>query len=310
MATLEQLLGSLPPVGGRLATALRRVVDARPIGYPLGSGQAEEVAVRTGLKPLLRQMLSAEDAARARPRLERRGWAVEEAAGADGAVLVFAGPDPARVREAARLETACAREAGAQPHRAMGELLGYPPCCTEAFAGCGGGREPIELVAAALRATRGRPAARLNVLDLAVFHYVSWYPCAFDCALSTQYANAVAQGLRRRFPAFVRAVDAALGAHRLVLAPSVQLSVEGQWDGRELGVRRLWPTARDRHPQAPSEPAAREATVRALALLRGAREVRVEAGAPWIDGVRASGFGGVLLLAFGEGPRAPSRADG
>jgi hypothetical protein len=74
---------------------------------------------------------------------------------------------------------------------------------------------------------------------------------------------------------FVASIDRALARPRLVLAHEVQLTLEGTWDGHEVRVRRITPTASDRHPSAESDPVATEMIARALHWLEGAKTIAV-----------------------------------
>jgi hypothetical protein len=309
------LLQELPPIDAAELDGARAVVSERAIVYPLGSGQAEEVALAAGLRPMVRQLLDARSLASARARFERaglrtgvaervygptrNGWDHTPEAlspGDPGArQALFVGRDPGRIGEAIACDLAKTDEGD----RELGRLLGYPRCCVEAFVGTSRHRLNTELFAAAAERTQGAPRARLNALDLGVFHFISWSPCRFDCAWSLTYADAVAARLVRRHAGFVARVDEALAAHRLVLLDEVQLSLRGAFDGAGVAVDEVWPTARDRHPSAALEPEAHEAVARLLGLARRARRVAVDMEGLRLDGERIRGTQGALLVAFG-----------
>lgn len=300
----------------RLARA-RVAAAERPLPYPLGSGEADEVALFAGLKPLVRQLLPPDGVAAARARLAPLGLALAEAATGGtpvarrgsredpGLRALFVARDPALAREAARLE------ASPDHDRELGRLLGYPGCCVEAYLEIPAPRRNAAVASAAWARTReaGRwPRARLNVLDLAVFHYLSWLPCTLACAPSLAYADAVAAHLARRHgqflgaaagapsepacpsgcrhQAFVADVDAALSAHRLLLLEDVQVSLTGDLEGGAVRVVRAWATARDRHPAARLEAGALEAVARLQAVIAAGAVVAIEPGPA----------GGVLLV--------------
>lgn len=301
---------------GRVARAASAAQE-RPIAYRLGSGEADEVALFAGLKPLVRQLLPAAWVPAARAKFAPLGLALEEAATVGTAVqrrgsredpglrTLFVSRDAALAQEAARLESSPDHD------RELGGLLGYPRCCVDAYLETQPPRRNGTVVAAAWARTRQAgqgPRPRLNVLDLAVFHYVSWLPCSFACRPSLAHADAVAAHLARRHgqflgaahgapapaacppgcrhQAFVAAVDAALSAHRLYLQDDVQLSLTGALEGGAVRVGRAWATARDRHPAAGLEAAPLEAVARLQALVAGAATVAVEPGPG----------GGVLLV--------------
>lgn len=75
---------------------------------------------------------------------------------------------------------------------ACGELLGYPPCCVQAFASIRDHARDDALVLSILKATR-QPQWRLNVLsDLAL---ISFYPCRFDCEVALAQARKLESAL-------------------------------------------------------------------------------------------------------------------
>lgn len=313
-STPGELARALPPVDAPRAAAI--AIDERPIAYPLGSGESDEVALYAGIKPLVRQVLAPADVGAARARFEALGLAVAEAshrvelASTSGTVL-FAGRDPSRVRDAA----AC--EARSEHDLPLGQLLGYPRCCVEAYVALPSPRRNVEAFRRAFLASGGRFAPRLDTLDLAVFHYVSWLPCSFSCALSLAFADAVARHIRDRHgqflggrapratcppgcrhERFVREIDEALSAHRLLLHEDVQLSMTGRFDGERVVVERSWPTARDRHPGSKLAGDAREAALRLAALVTAGREVSVDDGALCVDRAAILRTPDALLVPF------------
>lgn len=308
--TVAALLAALPPEDeARLAPA-RREIAARPRAYPLGSGQAEEIALAAGLRPAIRQLLTATEAAAARARFERVGLVCVTAdrplgATRGGVTVPPASPSTERLplfvgRERAHLEAACAAEmAQDEGHVTLGRLLGYPRCCVEAFDAAATPRRSATVLSRSLAATHGPLDPLLNVLDLDVFHFVSWYPCAFDCAHTRRYATAVASLLSRRHAAFVEESQRVLSAHRLVLTDGVQLSLRGALEGDTVHVTEAWPTTRDRHPRAAVEDAETEAIARALLRLRRASTLTVRNGAWLLDGRPEPGPVEAALYPFG-----------
>jgi hypothetical protein len=299
--TAPELAAALPILDEERVGRLRAEAAERPIHYPLGSGEAEEVALLAGLKPAIRQLFRPEAIAEARARFTRLGLAVEEVDGlvhastsstkarfVRGVVLVV-GRDPARVRAIAAREqeqvevraSPAAMAAEIDPTARVieqGRELGYPRCCTEAFAALPSRAGNPAAHRAAVARTVEAPIPRLNTLDLLVFHYVPWVPCRLDCPISARYADAVAARIAARHPRFVEAIDAALGAHRLLALEDVQISIEGRWDGRGVIALRAWPTARDRHPSAPLSPKAIEAAARLAAIVEAAGSVEIDDG--------------------------------
>ena len=309
--------GSDPAALDRARTA----ATARPIDYALGSGESDEVGLFAGIKPLLRQLLAPAEVDRVRARSLALGLHVEETVHLDtpggpsekGRVL-FIARDPRRARAAAALE-------GREGHDLeMGLLLGYPRCCLEAYFATPPPRRNPDVAARAAQKSRAF-YPRLNVLDLAIFHYVSWLPCAFDCAPSRAYADAIANHIARRHgqfvgaapgrapktvcppgcrhQTFVGAIDAALSAHRLMLLEDVQVSITGRFDGDSLHVERAWPTARDRHPAVSLSPDALEAAARASVIIEKAGIVTVEENVLFANGEPIVATPDARLFPFG-----------
>jgi hypothetical protein len=316
----------------RVARA-RVEADARVIEYVLGSGEADEVALYAGIKPLVRQVLPPPEVAAARKRFLDLGLVVEEAVhrvaspSTDGRIL-FVG------RDARRVQAAIACEAEPDHDKELGRLLGYPACCVDAYLRTPPPRRNVDVFARAMAASGGVFEPRLDVLDLAIFHYVPWLPCSFSCALSKRFADAVAhhivkwhgQFLARtphgigefhgqpsaspvvrstcppncRHERFVEVIDRALGAHRLLVSEDVQVSIRGKFVSGVVEVDSVWPSARDRHPSAPSlDASAREATARLVALLEVRRSVAVNDGVVYVGCLPVLKSTDALLLPFG-----------
>jgi len=277
----------------------REEVTARPIAYPFGSGQAEEIALLAGLKPILRQSFLPDQIASARARFAALGLVVVEAEWPykPPERLLLVGHKEEELRETLRAELN-------HDVATAGRLLGYPACCVEAFASTFDRRRIPLLHAAALRRTVGRPRARLNVLDLAVFHYLPWLPCSFSCEPSTRFADEIASLIRVKHSAatgrrddhpqecrdgacihsrFIDQVDAALAAIRLLVLDRVQLSIEGQLRDGAVEITRAWATARDRHPRALLDAEAAESVARLLAVVAQAQTVSVDGDALLLD---------------------------
>jgi hypothetical protein len=316
MSDIEQLRARLPAAPDAVLAALTEV-DARPMNYPVGSGQSDEIALVAGLRPVIRELLSAAHLEKTRASFEARGFATlvsprgsgptrdgalshKAATSEDTRRAVFVG------RDRARLEAALAADL-ADDDRELGRLLGYPRCCVEAFVTTkrppGASwvqRRNHDLYDMSVRNTQGRPRPRLNMLDLNVFHYISWSPCSFECPFSLRYADAVADRIANHWPAFVERVDAALSAHRLVLVDDVQLSIRGVFDGKQLRVNELWATARDHHPRASWPADRRNAVAQALTAFRAVGAIAVTDRTIFLDGRELSLELPPLLVPFGD----------
>lgn len=295
-----------------------------PIRYPFGSGQAEEIALRLGLKPAIRQVLGDDQLASHAARWRRLGFHVTQTAfrrssGSDNAsrlgVAVFVTKDRKRgdaLRQAEALLTVL--KASEQSERsssvddeavkAQGRLLGYPACCVEAFVAQyqDFGLGALEAMSAACTATQGALKPRLNCLDLHVFHYLPWLPCSLSCQPSDAYAQRLGAALAVKHPVFVRRIDDALRAHRIVLDESRQLSVRGVWDGSRLMVEAAWPTALDRHPAARESSRPDDGMTRVLDALRHEQQVIID-GPAIVSGdgtLLAQSTSQVALFPFGR----------
>ena len=319
--TLSALAAALPIPDPAALDRARAAATERPIDYALGSGESDEVGLFAGFKPLLRQLLAPSEIDRVRARFTALGLHVEETTHLDTAFgpaekgrVLFIARDPRRARAAAALE-------GRQGHDLeMGLLLGYPRCCLEAYFATPPPRRNCDVAArAALKSRAFLP--RENVLDLAIFHYLSWLPCAFDCAPSKAYADAIANHIARRHGQFVGAtpgnvpktvcppgcrhqtfvarIDEALAAHRLVLFEEAQVSIAGRFEAGVVHVERVWPTARDRHPAVALSPEALEAVARTTAIVERAGTIAVEHGTLFADGIPIVKTPDALLLPFG-----------
>ena len=164
------LLQELPPVDAADVARARAAAAERPIPYPLGSGQAEEVALAGGLRPLVRQLLDAPSLESARARFERAGFLTgvaprvygptrngwdhtseslsPDAPGARRAL--FVGRDRDRIAQAIEADLAKTDEGD----RELGRLLGYPRCCVDAFVATSRHRLNTDLHAATIERTR------------------------------------------------------------------------------------------------------------------------------------------------------------
>jgi hypothetical protein len=308
-ATLRDRLPALAP--DELERALALAQPRRP-GPPLGSAEAEAIALRNGWKPVLREMLDESQLDARRAAFEREGFEtslgqrfVTHAAGridrsgtrkADGGterVVLFVGRDENALREAAQLE----RDATLNDRR-LGELLGYPRCCVDAFVGTPRPRTAMQLLRAAQRRTVGLGDALLDVADLRAFHFVPWTPCTFRCAPSIEYAARIDAWLGRHHPEFARDVRVRLRATRLVLHADVQIAIRGHWESDVFVVERAVPASQFHPPNVRLPPESYEATARLLVALQRAGSLRRLDDTLAIDGLDPRALERALLLEF------------
>lgn len=305
-------LATLAPIDPTaLAAGLRTALEPR-IYYPLGSAQADVVAVVAGLKPVLRSTLSHDEARRTLERyrhLGLHGLITDEDPDEPvrhGEARLYLGRDRSRILAAARADAA-------KEDRELGQLLGYPRCCVEAFLQVLRPHTAAAVLHAAFGNIRTPAPARLNCLDLQVFHYLPWFPCGPTCELSQRYADAVARLLPTLAPrvarlrddvdvdTFVEDIDQVLAAHRLYIFAGVQLSLTGVLVGEVVRVTSVWATAADRHRGSIQSADEQEATVRLLHCLSPGCTITVTGHLLAVDGrptVRSSH----LFLALFEPP--------
>ena len=307
-----ELISLLNDVAGERLDSARGKVAERS-DYMLGSGEAEEVALLAGVKPMIRQTLEPGTLARQRSRFEALGFSVAvcEVAGLGRSTLLV-GDNAESVRAAGGYER------HAVQHRQYGELLGYPRCCRDAFADTPDPRRNAVLKRNAYGRTQGQPAPRLNVMDLAIFHYLAWLPCSFSCEPSRAYADGLAEIISTRYAEltesknsprgpdtqdrvkrFLEMMDSALSAHRLLLFDDVQISVKGDFRDGVLEVHRFWPSACDRPRHATLQAEAAEATARLLCALASCRTIAVSDGTLVLDGIARFRTEDALLVPFG-----------
>ena len=182
----------------------------------LGRLDVEWIAIKAGLKPANRVSIAPEHAADLDARARREGLFVERAPqmaefpGRPPAAILYISPDAQRARALVDAEAPLllgergrlAAEQAVALHSRVGHLLGFPPCCIDAFCTrlrhdvtrrADGSRAHEDFVAAeyAARASR-RLLGRLN--DLSPdrrARIVTFYPCRYDCPATAEYAAAV-----------------------------------------------------------------------------------------------------------------------
>ena len=223
---------------------------------PFRPGLGEELALRLGLKPVLRLLTDPTGVDRLAAHFARDGFQMlasttprtesvvdgllstgAGAAGAPARVLVYAGRDRAQVEEAAALDEELTDRKGPKLARTdqrwrdrtrrLGTLLGYPTCCVEAFAALGAfTSNATPIAASAGRSARFEP--RLDNLSLSVCHLTGWFPCRYDCPASLEVARAVEAALAARDPGGAAALRRYLAMPRLYADDRRQLLLDGE----------------------------------------------------------------------------------
>jgi hypothetical protein len=198
------------------------------------------LGVARGLKPMCRAGLTRADeesVARLRRFGEAAGLAVEvyrsdyEAASGP---MIMAAADPARLKDfkgcvESKHAAKTAPETWAATKR-MGELLGYPPCCVDAFVAsekkASAGRPSFFARGLSPRARRTPVPYALNFLynfhsrssgpdgelarmlgagyRLMEAYLIPWIPCAWDCAPSAAYARKIVAAMEDALPEMAR----------------------------------------------------------------------------------------------------------
>ncbi|HEY8426868.1 MAG TPA: radical SAM protein, partial [Sandaracinaceae bacterium] len=124
--------------------------------------------------------------------------------------------------------------------RAMGELMGYPRCCTEAFLAQPERRDNVENERWTLRRTgSGVVSPQLSRLGRASL--VSHHPCRADCPASIAIAERALARLREASAAGAAWVEATLARPVLFLDHARAALLDGRWSGARFEVRSLEP---------------------------------------------------------------------
>lgn len=206
--------------GARLVAQRRLPPDQRAPRWPgtLRSGapreegggiwpyDAELAGLLTGRRELLlRESLTQVQAEADARWLSDHGVIVRHVApaGPDGSQRVFGALDAPILEEAAARHSAACREhdGWASAARWMGEVLGYPRCCVEAFLRVRR-RDDVTLFVERLPPLPHLPAPPLSVWLDGALALVSHAPCSLRCAASEELAAALLAELDRRSPGF------------------------------------------------------------------------------------------------------------
>ncbi|UQA60199.1 hypothetical protein [Polyangium aurulentum] len=189
-------------------------VDREIEGLP---GHLEEIAFRNGDKPVLYLVVGAGEVEAVRARyagaavVERAApVAVERSTGrraygdeGEASAHLFISDNLAQAERAAALWA----EDSTRNVVALGALMGYPGCCTAAFAALGERGNNASLVYVTAARSRALGAPFHAALNVAVRRVVPFTPCSFGCARAIAWAERVLAGLpAERASALVRAL--------------------------------------------------------------------------------------------------------
>jgi hypothetical protein len=213
-AALGLEAAAAPPAGGPL------LEDDRAAG--LLPARLEELAFAAGLKPVLYLVLDPAEAARVRARFPAaqavsRGdrVSVEPLTGARaGGGAAVAHLFLAAERRDAERAAALWAEGSTRHVRELGALMGYPACCTAAFAALSSRRNNAALVYATAARTRALAAEFHPLLNQPVARLAPFTPCSFGCRRAIGWAERVLTAL---------APELAAGARRALARPVLYL---------------------------------------------------------------------------------------
>lgn len=173
-------------------------------------------------------------------------------AGSDHAIIAVAA-DEAALREVLAAQRALAgtrdRAEQAAAVRELGALMGYPPCCVDAFASLADRGDNIENERLPFLRRPGEPLHPLLHRTGAV-RLIAHHLCSPGCAASIERAERVVARLSSADEGAPARLLAAMGAPSLFLDYDRFASLEGAWEGDTFHVRAAVATGRSREFEA------------------------------------------------------------
>jgi hypothetical protein len=162
-------------------------------------------------------------------------------------VELYVSRDPALARRAAHVQ---AETDPTKAIREMGALLGYPPCCTEAFATQDdrSNNSRNRYVSAARTPPGGSWPWELNNL---VAMLVPFFPCHYGCSLALDWARRTLAAMAADHPAVVAALEATLARPTLYFDHERLLAFDGAATTEAPGRVRVAYRAVHAGPEAP-----------------------------------------------------------
>ena len=231
------LQGTLPPLG-----------DAPTLEVQLPPEPLELWSFRAGQKPVAFLTVAPDEEARTLApfgdvhvvRRERRvaigpqdAWDDRRDRGAPR-IELYVSKERGLAERAAQLQAEGDPSAGVHE---LGALMGYPPCCVEAFAALPDrSNNTAHRYAAAGRTGAGPWPAPLSNLFVVL---LPWFVCRYDCAASGQRAEGALAALEAAHPGARARLEAALGRPVLYFTHDHQVVLDGEalQDGAALRVR-------------------------------------------------------------------------
>jgi hypothetical protein len=185
-----------------IAGALLLPVEPYIAGLPV---HLEEVAFANGDKPVLYLVVPAAEVAAVAARFPGAAMAVREealavqastgrrayGAGGEASAHVFVAREASKAERAAVLWA----EGSSRNVTELGALMGYPDCCTAAFAALDERGNNAALVYVTAARTRALGAAFHPLLNVAVRRVVPFVPCSFGCPRAVAWAGRVVTAL-------------------------------------------------------------------------------------------------------------------
>ncbi len=185
------------PVGQRVPrpSAVLRQGEPPAEGSAIWPFDAELASLRAGRRRLIKRELHAEDLPAERHWLEKHDLHLRELHLDPEGMILFAAERAGVLDEAEEAELALRQGEGAEEAtRWMGEALGYPACCIEAFTGCGS-RTDDALDASRVAPALADPIAPETGWLLPPLAFVSHLPCEPDCPATRALASSILQRL-------------------------------------------------------------------------------------------------------------------
>ena len=165
-------------------------------------------------------------------RREGEGALVAEG---EGFATIALARDAATLREVLALQRAHASGARGTPVREMGALMGYPSCCTRAFAEQPERGDNLENERMPFRRAPRSPLDP-RVHRVGLHRLVSHHLCAPDCVASIALASRVLLRLRARDARLADEVEASLGRPVLFVDYARRAVLEGAFEGDAFRV--------------------------------------------------------------------------
>lgn len=214
---------ALPRWSSRLRTGAPRLTDGSI--WPF---DAEMAGLRLGARRIAKRECFDDDAEAA-----DRAWLVAQGAvvarvGAidpDGRRVLLAALDPAALDDGALAEAALRGRDREGPARALGAVLGYPPCCVDAFIAAEG-RDDLSLLS--LLPADAAPAPPWTQWLNAPLALISHTPCTLTCGPTIALAQALCAELDRASPGFSSAWRALAARFQIVDHRGRGLAIRGR----------------------------------------------------------------------------------